>query len=97
VTQKPLNSYFHSLNRGKRAVCLDLKNEDGRRVFHKLVEEADVFVSNLRRPALARLQGSHRDPLVEEEGPGPTGDPADRPAGRAVPWTPLGHTAATMA
>ena len=29
VTQKPLNSYFHSLNRSKRAICLDLKKEDG--------------------------------------------------------------------
>src|SRR6266545_2947855 len=59
VSQAPLNAYFHSLNRSKRAVCLDLKNERGRQVFHRLVEEADVFVSNLRRPALARLQADY--------------------------------------
>src|SRR5262245_4169284 len=53
--QEPLNSYYHSLNRGKRAIVLDLKLEKGRNVFHKLVEEADVFVSNMRRPALKRL------------------------------------------
>jgi crotonobetainyl-CoA:carnitine CoA-transferase CaiB-like acyl-CoA transferase len=59
VAQQPLNAYFHSLNRSKRAICIDLKNERGRAVFHKLVEEADVFVSNMRRPALARLQADY--------------------------------------
>jgi crotonobetainyl-CoA:carnitine CoA-transferase CaiB-like acyl-CoA transferase len=59
VAQEPLNSYFHSLNRSKRAICIDLKNEKGRAVFHKLVEEADVFVSNIRRPALKRLQADY--------------------------------------
>src|SRR5688500_19044187 len=55
VAQEPRNAYFHSLNRSKRAICIDLKNEKGREVFHKLVEQADVFVSNLRRPALKKL------------------------------------------
>lgn len=53
--QQPRNAYFHSLNRNKRAICVDLKNEKGREVFYKLVEQSDVFVSNLRRPALKRL------------------------------------------
>ena len=85
VTQKPLNSYFHSLNRSKRAICLDLKKEDGRRVFHKLVEEADVFVSNLRRPALKRLQADYEtlskiNPSLvygRASGYGPNGPDAD--------------------
>jgi crotonobetainyl-CoA:carnitine CoA-transferase CaiB-like acyl-CoA transferase len=85
VTQKPLNSYFHSLNRSKRAICLDLKNEDGCRVFHKLVEEADVFVSNLRRPALKRLQADYEtlskiNPSLvygRASGYGPNGPDAD--------------------
>jgi crotonobetainyl-CoA:carnitine CoA-transferase CaiB-like acyl-CoA transferase len=49
------NAYFHTLNRGKRAICLDLKTESGRNVLYKLVETADVFVSNLRLKALQRL------------------------------------------
>jgi crotonobetainyl-CoA:carnitine CoA-transferase CaiB-like acyl-CoA transferase len=53
--REPYNSYFHTLNRGKRAICIDLKNERGREVFYKLVQQADVFVSNFRRPALARM------------------------------------------
>jgi crotonobetainyl-CoA:carnitine CoA-transferase CaiB-like acyl-CoA transferase len=55
VAQEPLNAYFHSLNRSKRAICIDLKNEMGRNTFYKLVEDADVFVSNIRGPALKRL------------------------------------------
>src|SRR3990172_6649012 len=46
---EPYNAYFHSLNRGKRAICIDLKTERGREAFHRLVETADIFVSNLRR------------------------------------------------
>lgn len=59
VTQEPRNAYFHSLNRSKRSICIDLKNERGREAFYKLVEQADVFVSNLRRPALNRLGASY--------------------------------------
>ncbi len=53
--QQPLNAYFHSLNRSKRGICIDLKDGRGREVFHHLVESTDVFVSNMRRPALKRL------------------------------------------
>lgn len=49
------NSYFHSLNRGKRSILLDLKNEAGREVFWKLVETADVFHNNMRGGVLERL------------------------------------------
>lgn len=52
---QPYNAYFQTLNRGKRAVCLDLKKAAAREVFYKLVETADVFVSNLRLQPLIRL------------------------------------------
>jgi crotonobetainyl-CoA:carnitine CoA-transferase CaiB-like acyl-CoA transferase len=51
----PYNAYFQTLNRGKRGICLDLKKESAREVFYKLVETADVFVSNLRLQPLKRL------------------------------------------
>jgi crotonobetainyl-CoA:carnitine CoA-transferase CaiB-like acyl-CoA transferase len=51
----PYNAYFQTLNRGKRAICLDLKKESARQVFHKLVESADIFTSNLRLQPLQRL------------------------------------------
>ncbi len=59
-TQTPRNAYFHGLNRSKRGISVDLKNERGREAFYKLVEQADVFVSNLRRPALARLGADYK-------------------------------------
>jgi crotonobetainyl-CoA:carnitine CoA-transferase CaiB-like acyl-CoA transferase len=51
----PANPPFELDNRGKRSVVLDLRTEDGRRLAHELVARADVFVSNVRLPALARL------------------------------------------
>jgi len=48
-------AYFQTLNRGKRAVSLDLKHERGREILHRLVKDADVFVSNVREKALHRL------------------------------------------
>ena len=43
------------VNRGKRSIQIDLKKEEGRRVFWKLVETADVVVENIRKGSLARL------------------------------------------
>jgi crotonobetainyl-CoA:carnitine CoA-transferase CaiB-like acyl-CoA transferase len=42
-------------NRGKRSVTLDLRNERAMTVMHQLLAKADVFITNLRRPALGRL------------------------------------------
>ncbi len=51
----PQNAYFESHNRSKRAISVDLKDPRGRQVLYRLAENADVFVSNMRRPALKRL------------------------------------------
>lgn len=42
-------------NTNKRAVILNLKTEAGMEAFHKLLADADVFVTNNRPAALARL------------------------------------------
>jgi crotonobetainyl-CoA:carnitine CoA-transferase CaiB-like acyl-CoA transferase len=52
---RPLNAYFESHNRSKRGIVIDLKHPKGREVLHRLVETADVFVSNMRLEALRRL------------------------------------------
>jgi crotonobetainyl-CoA:carnitine CoA-transferase CaiB-like acyl-CoA transferase len=49
------NAYFQSHNRSKRAICLDLTRDEGKAVLYKLVEEADVFVSNMRLRAIKKL------------------------------------------
>ncbi len=46
----------YGANRGKRSICIDLKTEEGLAVLHRLVEQADVVHSNMRRDALRRLQ-----------------------------------------
>jgi crotonobetainyl-CoA:carnitine CoA-transferase CaiB-like acyl-CoA transferase len=43
------------VNRGKRSMVLDLSSERGMEIMHQLLERADVFVTNLRGDALARL------------------------------------------
>ena len=40
--------YFQALNRNKKSVSLDIRNPEGRRVFHDLVRSADAVYSNLR-------------------------------------------------
>jgi crotonobetainyl-CoA:carnitine CoA-transferase CaiB-like acyl-CoA transferase len=47
-------AYLH-FNRGKRNICLDLKQPGAREAVARLVESADVIVANMRPQALARL------------------------------------------
>jgi crotonobetainyl-CoA:carnitine CoA-transferase CaiB-like acyl-CoA transferase len=47
-------TYLH-FNRGKRNICLDLKQPGAREAVARLVETADVIVANMRPQALARL------------------------------------------
>ena len=42
-------------NSGKKHIVLDLKSAAGLEVFHRLMSEVDVFLTNLRIPALKRL------------------------------------------
>jgi crotonobetainyl-CoA:carnitine CoA-transferase CaiB-like acyl-CoA transferase len=46
---------FLHANAGKRSIVLDLKREEGREAVLKLAEGCDVFISNVRPNALARL------------------------------------------
>ena len=43
------------VNRGKRSIQIDLKKEEGRQVFWKLLETADVVVENNRKGSMARM------------------------------------------
>ena len=46
---------YLGLNRNKRSIVLDLKHEDGLAALFKIVEDADVLISNIRPQAMARL------------------------------------------
>jgi crotonobetainyl-CoA:carnitine CoA-transferase CaiB-like acyl-CoA transferase len=41
-------------NRGKRSLALDIRHEDGHSVLQRLLQSADVFLTNMRPGALAR-------------------------------------------
>jgi crotonobetainyl-CoA:carnitine CoA-transferase CaiB-like acyl-CoA transferase len=41
-------------NRGKRSLALDIRHEEGLAVLHRLLESADVFLTNMRPRALQR-------------------------------------------
>jgi formyl-CoA transferase/CoA:oxalate CoA-transferase len=48
-------SYFVSLHRNKKGIEIDLKHEQGKALFWRLVERCDVVLENYRVGALARL------------------------------------------
>ena len=45
----------NDVNRGKRSILLDLKSEEGRDVFWRLLEDADVVAQNYRAGKLEKL------------------------------------------
>ncbi len=47
--------YFASINRGKRSLALNLKDDGDRAVFEKLLARADVLVENFQPGAMKRL------------------------------------------
>lgn len=46
---------YLGLNRNKRSIVLDLKQEEGKEALLKLMESADVFITNVRPKAISRL------------------------------------------
>ncbi len=82
------NPVFDIYNSGKKLISLNLKSPEGKEIFWKLLEEADVFVTNTRPDALKRLGFSYED--VKERCPkliyaivlgfGEEGPEAGRPA-----------------
>lgn len=50
------SSFFETNNRGVKSVTLNLKSEEGRKILHQLVKEADIFGQNFR-PGAAEKNG----------------------------------------
>jgi crotonobetainyl-CoA:carnitine CoA-transferase CaiB-like acyl-CoA transferase len=83
-----LSAYFVWLNRGKRSVVLDLKDQLGRRAFDALLDRADVFVHNQGPGAAERMGRGYaelkaRNPRLVAcaiSGYGPDGPHRDRKA-----------------
>ena len=50
----PANPPFELDNRGKRSVVLDLRHAEAREIAYRLLDDADVFVTNVRVDSLER-------------------------------------------
>src|SRR5438876_4835100 len=86
--------YFTVYNRGKKSVCLDLRQDEGKRVFAELVGKSDIVLENFR-PGVMKAMGFDYERLreinrsiilVSVSGFGQYGPYTDRPA-----FDPLGQ------
>jgi crotonobetainyl-CoA:carnitine CoA-transferase CaiB-like acyl-CoA transferase len=86
--------YFTVYNRGKKSICLDLRNPRGKEIFADLVKQSDVVLENFR-PGTMKAMGFDYDALralnpriilVSVSGFGQYGPYTDRPA-----FDPLGQ------
>src|SRR5262249_39495628 len=60
-----MSAAFHTLNRGKRSMVLDLKAPGGAAVLRRLVRSYDVLIEQFRPGVLGRLGIGH-DALIQE-------------------------------
>lgn len=83
-----MGAYFLTLARNKQSICIDMKSEEGRRLFQRLAAHADVVVENFS-PGVARRIGidhatlSAINPRIitcSISGFGNSGPATDRPA-----------------
>ena len=61
---KGYNYYFEHCNRNKRSIVIDLKSKEGREIFLKLLDTADVFLNNMSIEAPRKL-GLDADTLLK--------------------------------
>lgn len=60
-SREMMGTHFQSQGANKRAITLNLKSEEGRNVFRKLAETADVIVENFRSGKLESLGLGYED------------------------------------
>ena len=86
--------YFTVYNRGKKSICIDLRNPRGKQIFAELVKTADIVLENFR-PGTMNAMGFDYDALhalnpriilISVSGFGQYGPYTDRPA-----FDPLGQ------
>jgi CoA:oxalate CoA-transferase len=98
-----MSGVFSGVNRNKKAIAVDLRTEDGLRVFHKLCAGADVLIENMLPAARERfglsaeeLRTRHPHLIaLNVSGYGDVGPLAGRPAMDPVAQAMTGFMAAT--
>lgn len=86
TTSRGVGAVFDAVNRGKKSVALDLKTDDGREAFYRLLDGTDVVMESFRPGVVERLGVEYdavreRNPSVvycSLSGYGQTGPLADR-------------------
>ena len=63
VPGKKLDYYWQLTSRNKRSLALDLKHPEGQAILYRLVESADVFITNFPLPVRDRLKLAPADLL----------------------------------
>jgi crotonobetainyl-CoA:carnitine CoA-transferase CaiB-like acyl-CoA transferase len=100
----PMNPPFELDNRNKRSVAVNLATDQGRAIAQRLVDEADVFVSNMRPRVLAKYGLDYdacaaRNPRIvyaQVNGYGPDGEEANRAAYDVGAFWSRGGVAASL-
>lgn len=49
------NQYFLVINRNKKSIAIDLKKPEGQQIMYRMVEKADVFLSNMSPQLLNKM------------------------------------------
>lgn len=55
------SAYYMNLNRNKRGMTLNLKSEDGKKIFRELVKESDIVLENFRPGVMDKLGLGYED------------------------------------
>ena len=87
------SAHFQAYNRGKRSICMNLKDPADAEVFRQLVSEADIYIQNFRPGAASRMGADYetlkainpRLVYVSISGFGQDGPYAHRPSYDSVP------------
>lgn len=51
-----MNPHFELLNGGKKSIVINLKTEKGQEIINRMLETADILITNYRQPALVKLK-----------------------------------------
>lgn len=82
------SAYFIAMNRNKKSMTLDLKSDEGKKIFYELAKQSDVVIDNFRPGVVKKLGFDHAtlskmNPRIiccSISGYGQTGPFKDRPA-----------------
>ncbi len=67
ISRQVSDSYFASLNRNKRSVCLDLRSADGQATLAELVADSHALLVNMKPSAIKKLGLTYESLRVHNE------------------------------